>query len=142
MTIVPRSASSRVAFCAAAGLLTLAASLAWPEPAHAQLSEIEKLNNASEAFSAKNYDRAFYLWLDLCQSGNRGACFNLGLMYARGEGAPQDYIESYKWLHLSAEDGLPEAIAARARLASAMSAVEIKEAMDKAAQWKVDIGRR
>jgi TPR repeat protein len=134
MIVIRRSAF--VLAASLAGLLLLT------PPARAQFSELEKLNNASEAFSAKNYDRAFYLWLEMCQSGNRGACFNLGLMYARGEGAPQDYIESYKWLHLSAEDGLPEAIAARARLASAMSAIEIKNAMDRAAQWKIDIGRR
>ncbi len=130
---------ARAAFALAALLVLMAGA---PSPAQAQLSELEKLENARDAFAAKNYDRAFYLWLDLCHAGNRGACFNLGLMYARGEGAPQDYVESYKWLHLAAEDGLPEAIAARARLASAMSAIEIKEAMDKAAQWKVDIGRR
>ena len=134
---MPLIARSAFAFAA---LFALTAGA--PSPAHAQLNEVEKLDNAREAFAAKQYDRAFYLWLDLCQAGNRGSCFNLGLMYARGEGAPQDYVESYKWLHLAAEDGLPEAIAARARLASAMSAPEIKAAMDKAAQWKVDIGRR
>ncbi|MFN4282117.1 MAG: hypothetical protein ACK4NA_05695 [Alphaproteobacteria bacterium] len=122
-------------------LLGLASSLLGG-PAQAQITELEKLNTASEAFGKREYDRAFYLWLELCQAGNRGSCFNLGLMYARGEGAPQDYIEAYKWIHLGAEDGLPEAIAARARLASAMSAVDIKEAMTRAAQWKVDNGRR
>lgn len=111
-------------------------------PAVAQLNELEKLNGAREAFNAKNYDKAFYDWLGLCQAGNRGACFNLGLMYANGTGAPQDYVESYKWMHLAAEAGLPEAIAARARLASDMSASEIKLAMDRADQWKIDVGRR
>lgn len=110
-------------------------------PAMAQLNEIEKLNGARDAYNAKNYDKAFYDWLGLCQAGNRGACFNLGLMYATGTGAPQDYVEAYKWMHLSAEAGLPEAIAARARLASDMSVREIKLAMDRAAEWKTDNGR-
>ncbi len=110
-------------------------------PAMAQLNEIEKLNGARDAYNAKNYDKAFYDWLGLCQAGNRGACFNLGLMYATGTGAPQDYVEAYKWMHLSAEAGLPEAIAARARLASDMSVSEIKLAMDRAAEWKTDNGR-
>lgn len=111
-------------------------------PAMAQLNEMEKLKGAREAYDAKNYDKAFYDWLGLCQAGNRGACFNLGLMYANGTGAPQDYVESYKWMHLAAEAGLPEALAARARLASDMSASEIKLAMDRAEQWKIDVGRR
>lgn len=122
-------------------LICAIASLA-ASPAAAQFSEIDKLNGARDAYNAKNYDKAFYDWLGLCQAGNRGACFNLGLMYANGIGAPQDYVESYKWMHLAAEAGLREAIAARARLASDMSASEIKLAMDRAAQWKIDVGRR
>jgi len=132
-----RAAATAGLFCA----LLCAAGLA-PAPAAAQLNEMEKLNGAREAYNAKNYDKAFYDWLGLCQAGNRGACFNLGLMYANGIGAPQDYVESYKWMHLAAEAGLPEAIAARARLASDMSAGEIKLAMDRAAEWKTDNGRR
>ncbi len=126
---------------AALSLLCLFAGLPLA-PAVAQLNEMEKLQGAREAYNAKNYDKAFYDWLGLCQAGNRGACFNLGLMYANGTGAPQDYVESYKWMHLAAEAGLPEALAARARLASDMSAREIKLAMDRAEQWKIDVGRR
>ncbi len=127
-------------FLLAAGLLFAAGFAA--SPASAQITEIEKLDAARDAYLKKNYDRAFYLWLGLCQGANRGACYNLGLMYARGEGAPVDYVEAYKWIHIAAEDGLPEAVAGRARLASSMEANEIKEAMDKAAQWKIDNGWR
>ena len=31
--------------------------------------------------------------------------FNLGLMYSRGEGGPQDYQEAVKWCRLAAEQG-------------------------------------
>lgn len=136
---MPYSAFRRAA--ATLSLLCLLAGLPLA-PAMAQLNELDKLNGAREAYNAKNYDKAFYDWLGLCQAGNRGACFNLGLMYANGTGAPQDYVESYKWMHLAAEAGLREAIAARARLASDMSASEIKLAMDRADQWKIDVGRR
>jgi TPR repeat protein len=122
-------------------LLPLGLSVATPRPAMAQIMETDRLKAARDAYVAKDYDKAFYTWLDLCQSGNRGSCYNLGLMYTNGTGAPQDYVEAYKWLHLAAEAGLPEAIAARARLASTMSAREIKLAMDRAAEWKTDNGR-
>ncbi|HEY4135855.1 MAG TPA: hypothetical protein VGO34_11645 [Alphaproteobacteria bacterium] len=110
-------------------------------PAQAQTTEQEKLDAAQKAFDAKNYTSAFYLWLSLAQGGNRAACFNIGRMYVYGTGAPVDYIEAYKWMQLSAEADLPEARAARAQLASRMSAVDIKTAMDRAKEWKADNGR-
>lgn len=108
--------------------------------AQAQVTEMEKLDAAKEAYEKGSYDRAFYLWLGLCQAANRGSCYNLGLMYAAGKGAPLDLVEAYKWMHLAAEAGLSEAIAARARLSSALSAAQIKTAMDQAADFKRDNG--
>ena len=123
------------------GVLVLALPIFAASPAVAQTTEREKLDAAQKAFDAKNYTSAFYLWLSLAQGGNRGACFNIGRMYVYGTGAPVDYIEAYKWMHLAAEAGLPEAIAARAQLAARMSAVDIKTAMDRAQEWKDDNGR-
>ena len=37
------------------------------------------------------------------------AQLNLGLMYAQGQGVPQDYKEAIKWFRLSAKQGLVEA---------------------------------
>jgi hypothetical protein len=34
---------------------------------------------------------------------------NLGLMYAKGNGAPQDYAEAVKWFRRAAEDGYVKA---------------------------------
>jgi hypothetical protein len=127
-----------------AGLLALpviTAAIVTPAPAVAQTTEKEKLDAAQKAYEAKDYTKAFYLWLSLAQGGNRAACFNIGRMYVYGTGAPVDYIEAYKWMQLSAEADLPEARAARAQLASRMSATDIKTAMDRAKEWKADNGR-
>ena len=37
--------------------------------------------------------------------GNASAQFNLGVMYAKGEGVPQDYAEAVKWFRLAADQG-------------------------------------
>ena len=37
--------------------------------------------------------------------GDAGAQFNLGLMYADGEGVTQDDIEAVRWLRLAADQG-------------------------------------
>ena len=37
--------------------------------------------------------------------GDASAQFNLGQLYYKGEGVPQDYAEALKWLRLAAEQG-------------------------------------
>ena len=39
------------------------------------------------------------------EQGNVDAQFNLGVMYATGEGVPQDYVEAGAWYRLAAEQG-------------------------------------
>ena len=41
--------------------------------------------------------------------GNLEAHFNLGFMYANGQGVPQDYAEAVKWYRKAAEQGLASA---------------------------------
>ena len=43
------------------------------------------------------------------EQGNANAQNNLGLMYKRGEGVPQDYAEARKWYRKAAEQGLADA---------------------------------
>src|ERR1039458_6470539 len=41
--------------------------------------------------------------------GDAGAQFNLGLMYARGDGVRQDYVEAAGWFRKAATQGDPDA---------------------------------
>ncbi len=41
--------------------------------------------------------------------GDTGGQYNLGLMYARGQGVPQDDTEAVKWYRLATEQGFAEA---------------------------------
>ncbi len=46
-------------------------------------------------------------WRPLAEQGDSGAQFNLGVMYAEGEGGvPQDYEEAVRWYQLAADGGL------------------------------------
>ena len=45
----------------------------------------------------------------LAEQGLLRAQFNLGLMYANGEGVPENDAEAVKWFRLAAEQGLAEA---------------------------------
>ena len=43
------------------------------------------------------------------ESGDATAQFNLGVMYAKGEGVPKDDAEAVKWYRMAADQGLAEA---------------------------------
>jgi TPR repeat protein len=61
------------------------------------------------AYQGGNYATALRLWRPLAEQGNALAQFNLGIMYRRGQGVPQDYAEAVKWNRLAAEQGDAEA---------------------------------
>ncbi len=41
----------------------------------------------------------------LAEQGDAKAQYNLGVMYAKGQGVPQDYQEAVRWYRLAAEQG-------------------------------------
>ena len=58
-----------------------------------------------DAYNRKDYKETFRLWLPLAEQGLADAQYNLGLMYLKGEGVPQDFKEGLKWFRLAAEQG-------------------------------------
>ena len=57
------------------------------------------------AYESGDYATALREWRPLAEQGNAGAQFNLGLMYDRGRGVPQNDETAVKWYRLSAEQG-------------------------------------
>ena len=51
----------------------------------------------------RNLVRATVLLRSLADQGNAQAQFNLGFMYQRGHGVPQDYAQAAKWFRLAAD---------------------------------------
>ena len=45
----------------------------------------------------------------MAEQGDADAQYCLGCMYGRGQGVPEDYEETTKWLELAAEQGHEEA---------------------------------
>jgi TPR repeat protein len=67
-------------------------------------------------------------------AGLASAGLALGLIYARGQGVPQDYEESYYWLSRSALARSPEAIALRDALLMEMSGAAVARAQTRLRQ--------
>ena len=51
---------------------------------------------------ARDYPSAFRWYLHSAKHGYRKAQHRLGTMYARGQGAAQDYVQAYAWLKVAA----------------------------------------
>lgn len=57
------------------------------------------------AYNRADYAAALRLWRPLAAQGLADAQYNLGLLYAKGQGVPQDYAEALKWWRLAQAQG-------------------------------------
>lgn len=61
------------------------------------------------AYKAGDYKTALREWRPLAEQGDVHAQYQIGLMYANGEGVAQDHVEAVRWYRLAAEQGHVEA---------------------------------
>src|SRR5262249_372208 len=61
--------------------------------------------DASAAYSKGDYATALGLLHPLADQGQAGAQVILGVMYANGQGVPQNQVEAMKWYRLAADQG-------------------------------------
>ena len=67
------------------------------------LASFSCLSYAAE--TTKNSDEDIKKIEQQAKQGDAGAQYELGLMYAKGEGVPQDYIKAIVWFQKAAEQG-------------------------------------
>jgi TPR repeat protein len=73
----------------------------------------------------------------LAEQGDADAQFNLGVMYAKGQGVRQNYVLAHMWINLAGASGLKEAMTVRDELAKLkMTPAQIAEAQKLAREWK------
>ena len=84
--------------------------------------------NAQTLLGAKWYRLA-------AEQGDATAQSNLGLMYARGEGVPEDNVLAYMWLNLAAAQGGEGAKTAKDILVERMTREQITEAQRLSRAW-------
>ena len=61
------------------------------------------------AYKVGDYATALKEWRPLAEQGDAGAQYNLGFMYDRGYGVPENDAEAVKWYRLAAEQGFAPA---------------------------------
>src|SRR2546425_2702841 len=88
------------------------------------------------AYQRGDYVTAFREFKPLAEKGAAQAPNILGVMYDKGQGVPQDYVQAHMWFNLAAAQGVKQAAEARDRLAPQMSSAQIEEAQRLAHEWK------
>ena len=75
--------------------------------------------------------------LDLAQQGNARAQVNLGLMYYKGEGVLEDYVQAYAWWNIAATRGDEDAKTNKESLKKEMTREQIAKGQELATEcWK------
>jgi len=67
------------------------------------------LEDGRAAYEHRDFAIAERLFRPLAEQGNANAQYNLGVMYFKGEGVPQDYAQAALWYRKAAEQGYAEA---------------------------------
>ena len=70
-----------------------------------ELEQDEKITDTSDDYPKGDFKTAYNAFLQLAEQGVASAQYNLGCMYAGGQGVLQDYKEAFKWYRLAAEQG-------------------------------------
>ena len=73
--------------------------LFWPALVHADFQA------GLDAFDRDDYATALKEWRPLAEQGDADAQFNLGVMYDKGQGVPQDDAQARDWYLLAADQG-------------------------------------
>lgn len=63
------------------------------------------MEDAAAAYARGEYVKARELWEDLAQKGDARAMNNLGVLFDRGQGVPEDPAEALRWFKQAAENG-------------------------------------
>ena len=93
------------------------------------------------AYNRGDYETALREWRPLAEQGDARAQLFLGLMYDKGRGVPQDYVQAHMWFNLAASrlpPGAEHDVAVKNRdvLAAKMTPADVSKAQRLAREWK------
>src|SRR5262249_40639819 len=69
----------------------------------------DPLEDGTAAYTSGDYATALRLFQQSADKGSAIAQFNIGIMYANGQGVAQNYAEAVKWYGLAANQGFADA---------------------------------
>ena len=93
------------------------------------------LQKGKYAYDTGDYAAALREWRPLAEQGDAKAQYNLGVMYAKGEGVAQDYAQAAEWYNLAAAQGVENGAKWRDKVADKMTPDQVAEAQRLAREW-------
>ena len=112
------------------GAVAAAAALACAGPVRADYAA------GKAAWDAGRPAAALAEWRAAADGGDRRAMLALGRLYAKGLGAPQDFVLAHMWFNLAASRGEAAALKERDALAARMTPAALAEAQKRARDWR------
>ena len=100
------------------------------------------MDEAKAAYHQGDYATALRELRPLAERGDATAQAVLGVMYDKGLGVPQNYIEAHKWYNLAAAQGNKNAVKNRDIVASKMTPADVSKAQKLALEWWAAFNKR
>ncbi len=88
-----------------------------------------------DAYMRGDYDTALKEFRPLAEQGETVAQWSLGIMYERGRGVPQDYVQAYRWYTLAGGHGNDLAEEFKTLSEKSMTLDQLAEAQRLAGEW-------
>ena len=90
-------------------IIAICTGVLWGGPVGADEADDALFLRAYAAYKRGDYAEAATSFRALAEKGDADAQYNLGVMYGKGQGVPQDYAEAMRWYYKAAEKGFAEA---------------------------------
>jgi len=84
----------------------------------------------------ENFDPYVCERLSAANNGNAKAQYDLGLLFATGQGVSQNLVEAHKWFNLAALSGMQRAQVDCSEVARDMSKRDLQLALRSAREWQ------
>jgi len=97
-----------------------------------QRADAQPYRAAKDLYDQGKFGEARPAFEQLAQSGSTEAKVYLGVMYAKGQGVPQDFVEAQKWFILAGDSGKKN----RQAIQAGITAAQQQLAESKALAWK------
>ena len=100
------------------------------------MSKKDDLQDAVESLEREDYETAYKLLAPLGEQGHAFAQFNLGTLYDKGKGVPQDYVLAHMWWNIAGSNGDKNAVTSKNTVEKDMTPQQIEKAQEMARNWK------